>query len=60
MEISTACNINLPPAKVKALKSLLKELKKEALQGDFSWGTLSSVVDSCQFLIETLEGKKYD
>lgn len=54
----TAYNtISLPQAKIKALKLLLKELKNEALKGDFSWGALSSVVDCTTFLIEFLEGR---
>lgn len=55
--IQATCNaITLSEPKRKKLKALLKKLKGEALQRDFSWG-LSSVVDSCTFLIEFLEGK---
>lgn len=55
--IQTCNAITLSEHKRKELKSLLKELKGEALQRDFSWETLSSVVDCTTFLIEFLEGR---
>lgn len=55
--IQTCNTITLSGPKRKKLKSLLKELRGETLKGDFSWETLSSIVDCCTLLIKFLEGK---
>ncbi len=59
MGTQTACNtLSLTSDETKKIKKLLKKLRDEALKGDFGWGELSSIVDSCTFLIEMLEGKQ--